>query len=218
MYRNYDHAFSLALDRSRTRRTIDVDARVALSADGATLSLRDCEGVEVTIARALPLDLAAAPDKMEQTARRTVAKSGDTIFAVEGAERFAPASLLAEMRREALEALLRERLRRPVPHRITADDGAARYPNDTVTRYENVTNRMAAEFYRAHGAQRIEPPLEASPTAGERVMISSYCLRREIGRGALPPRVRLQPMRDVARRLRTRRQGMIFPSAAAGLN
>lgn len=186
VYRNYDHAFSLALDRSRTRRTIDVDARIALSADGATLSLRDCEGVEVTIVRALPLDPAADPDKMERTARRTVAKSGDTIFsvrevAVEGAERFAPASLLAEMRREALEALLRERLRRPVPHRITADDGAARYPNDTVTRYENVTNRMAAEFYRAHGAQRIEPPLEASPTAGERVMISSYCLRREIG-------------------------------------
>ncbi len=183
---NYDHRFSSALDRSRTRRTIDVDARVALAADGVTLSLRDCEGVEVTVTRILTLAPAADPDKMEQTARRTVAKSGDTIFsvrdvAVDGSELFAPASLLAEMRREALEALRAERLRRPLPHRITVDDGTARYPSDTVTRYENVTNGMAAEFYRAHGVRHIEPPLETSLTAGERVMVSSYCLRREIG-------------------------------------
>lgn len=186
VFRNYDHRFSSALDRSRTRRTIDVDARVALAADGATLSLRDCEGVEVTVTRSLTLAPAADPDKMEQTARRTVAKSGDTIFsvrdvAVDGAEMFAPASLLAEMRREALDALRAARLSRPLPHRITADDGTVRYPSDTVTRYENVTNGMAAEFYRAHGVRHIEPPLETSPTAGERVMVSSYCLRREMG-------------------------------------
>jgi len=186
VYRNYDHAFSLALDRSRTRRTIDADARITLSADGATLSLRDCEGVEVAVTRRLPLAAADDPDKMERTARRIAARSGDTIFSVRGveafgSEHFAPASLLAEMRREAFDALMRERLRRPVPHRIMSDDGTARYPGDTVTRYENVTNRMAAEFYRAHGAQRIEPPLETSPTSGERVMVSSYCIRRELG-------------------------------------
>ena len=136
--------------------------------------------------RSLTLAPAADPDKMEQTAWRTVAKSGDTIFsvrdvAVDGVEMFAPASLLAEMRREALDALRAACLSRPLPHRITADDGTARYPGDTVTRYENVTNGMAAEFYRVHGVRHIEPPLETSPTAGERVMVSSYCLRREMG-------------------------------------
>ncbi len=186
VFRNYDHRFSAALDRSRTRRTIDADARIALSADGASLSLCDCEGTEVTVDRNISLAPAADSDKMEQTARRTVAKSGDTIFtvrdvAVTGSEYFIPASLLGEMRREALETLRRERLRRPIPHRIKVDDGTARYPNDTVTRRENVTNRMAAEFYRVHGVRHIEPPLETSPTAGERVMVSSYCLRREIG-------------------------------------
>lgn len=50
-----------------------------------------------------------------------------------------------------------------------------------VTKYENVTNQRAREFYLQHGATEIEPALECQPTQGERVMISSYCIRREIG-------------------------------------
>ena len=50
-----------------------------------------------------------------------------------------------------------------------------------VSRYENVTNSLAEQFYRKHGAEQIEKPLESQPTLGERVMISSYCIRREIG-------------------------------------
>lgn len=186
VFRNYDHRFSLALDRSRTRRTIDAEAHLVLRPDALRLAVRDCEGNEAVAERRMPLEPAADTAKMEQTARRTIAKSGDTIFSiegvtVEGADLFVPASLLGQMRREALDALLARRLQRPLPHRITADDGRARYPARTVSRYENVTNRMAAEFYRLHGAQHIEPALESSPTAGERVMVSSYCLRREIG-------------------------------------
>jgi putative protease len=50
-----------------------------------------------------------------------------------------------------------------------------------VSRYENVTNSLAEKFYLKHGAKEIEPALELQPTQGERVMISSYCIRREIG-------------------------------------
>ena len=101
---------------------------------------------------------------------------------VDGAYIFAPASLLAEVRREGLEALLKAREALPREHRIMADDGTARYPREQVSRYENVTNSMAAEFYRRHGAREIEPALEcARSTVGQRVMESSYCIRREIG-------------------------------------
>jgi putative protease len=50
-----------------------------------------------------------------------------------------------------------------------------------VSRFENVTNHLSREFYLRHGAEEVEPALEASPTYGERVMLSSYCIRREIG-------------------------------------
>lgn len=187
VFRNYDHRFTLALDRSRTRRTIDAEAHLTLGPEGIRLVLRDCEGTEAAVERRTAPEPATDPEKMRLTAQRTIAKSGDTIFAVgsvtvDGAELFAPASLLGDMRREGLDELLRLRMRRPIPHRIMADDGTARYPAATVSRYENVTNRMAAEFYRMHGARNIEEPLETSPTEGQRVMVSSYCLRREIGR------------------------------------
>jgi putative protease len=44
-----------------------------------------------------------------------------------------------------------------------------------------VTNHLAEEFYRTHGVEEIETALETLPTEGERVMISSYCIRRELG-------------------------------------
>ena len=187
IYRNYDHRFSLALDRSRTRRTIGVSARVAMSVGGIGLRLLDEQGTEVRLWHSAELSDATGSVDMVETVRRVMGKCGDTIFRmdqvlVDGAYIFAPASLLAEVRREGLEALLKAREALPREHRIMADDGTARYPREQVSRYENVTNSMAAEFYRRHGAREIEPALEcARSTVGQRVMESSYCIRREIG-------------------------------------
>lgn len=186
LYRNYDHRFSLQLDRSRTRRAIAASAYLQLSADGVSLRVVDCEGVEAIVRREMALEPSTDSEKMRLTAERQVAKSGGTVFdvervEVEGAEYFAPASVIADVRREGLEALLQRRLERSLPHKILADDGTAHYPFDRVTRYENVTNSLSEAFYRRHGVERIERALETLPTRGERVMISSYCLRREIG-------------------------------------
>lgn len=186
VFRNYDHQFSLSLDRSRTRRVIDVEAFVKLSADAIVIRMRDEQGVEVVLQRDVELEPATDSVKMASTVQRQVEKSGGTIFSVvkvqvEGSEFFAPASILADMRREALEALRQKRIAEALQHKILADDMSARYPYDVVSRYENVTNRLSEEFYRQHGAQQIEKALEMMPTLGERVMVSSYCLRRELG-------------------------------------
>ncbi len=186
VYRNYDHHFSLLLDRSRTRRVIEATAEIDISQHKIRLSVTDCEGIVATISRNVDLEVAGNADKMADTARRQIAKSGGTIFSIThvevvGSNYFAPASMLADMRREALEALRIKRMERVLPHRIMADDGSARYPYDKVTRYENVTNHLSREFYLAHGAKEIEPALESCSTSGERVMISSYCIRRELG-------------------------------------
>ena len=186
VYRNYDHRFTLALDRSKTQRTIECSAKLTLSAENISLSVKDCEGVGVTIKRECELQKATDAEKMAVTARRQIEKTGGTIFSISdveitGNEYFAPASLLNNIRREALDLLRQRRIERPLEHRIIADNGSARYPHKTVTRYENVTNHLSDEFYRRHGAEVIEEPLEQLPTLGERVMISSYCIRREIG-------------------------------------
>lgn len=186
IYRNYDHRFTLSLDNSRTRRTVEAKALLTLSAEGCTLTITDEQGISATINRTATLDAANNAEKMAATARRQIEKSGDTIFAISevevvGAEFFAPASLLSDMRREALDKLLAARIAAPRHHKVLSDNGTARYPHPMVSRYENVTNALSAEFYRSHDVTEIEQALETMPTAGERVMISSYCLRREIG-------------------------------------
>lgn len=186
LFRNYDHQFSLALDRSRTRRLIEAAVEVNLSAEGIALKVRDEEGVEVELHRNVALEPATDTGKMASTVQRQIQKSGGTIFAVktvnvEGSGYFAPASLLSDMRREALETLRLKRVERAPVHKILQDDGSARYPYDMVSRYENVTNHLSDAFYRQHGVENIEPALECRPTIGERVMVSSYCLRRELG-------------------------------------
>ena len=186
IFRNYDHRFALALDRSRTRRTIDADAAVRITADSAELTFtRADDGTTVTVQRSGPFDPANDAAKNEASIRSQVAKSGDTPFricniAVSGAELFAPASVMTAMRREALERLAE--VPWTMPHRILPDNPAARFPDTRLTAEENVTNRLAAEFYRLHGVTEIEPPLElAASTRGSRVMRSAYCIRREIG-------------------------------------
>ena len=187
LYRNFDRRFTLAVERSRTRRVIPVTARVEFSDGVLRLSYRDCEGFEASAERRGTFDEARDAAAMERTLRTQAARSGDTIFEVRevevaGCVRFVQASLLGEMRREALEALRRIRVAAPRTHRILADDGTARYPSERLAAEENVTNRLAGEFYRAHGVREIERGLDLAPsTVGRTVMRSAYCIRREIG-------------------------------------
>ena len=185
--RNFDMRFHRALERSRTRRVIPATARVELSAAGIRFACTDCEGVTAAAERALPLEPANRPEANEAALRSQAARSGDTIFAVRevqvtGAEWFAPASAVAELRRACLDRLLEARLQRTRPHRILPENRAARYPSERLGADANVTNRLAEAFYRDHGVREIEPPLELAPTtAGSCVMRSAYCLRRELG-------------------------------------
>ena len=187
VYRNSDRLFNLRLERSRTRRVIPATAVAEVSAEGFAMTYTDCEGVTASAARTVPLDRAKNPGANASALRVQAMKSGDTIFAVRdaevrGAEWFVPASLAAEVRREALSALDEVRRNRPLEHRILPENPAARYPSERLTAEENVTNRLAEAFYRDHGVRQIERGLDLAPTtAGHRVMRSAYCIRREIG-------------------------------------
>ena len=185
--RNFDRRFTLAVERSRTRRVIPAKAAAEATAEGLKLTYTDCEGVAASAVRAVRLDPAKNPDANAAALRAQAMKSGDTIFAVReaevrGAEWFVPASLAAELRREALAALAGARRERRPEHRILPENPAAKYPSERLAAEENVTNRLAEAFYRDHGVQQIERGLDlASTTAGHVVLRSAYCIRREIG-------------------------------------
>ncbi len=185
--RNFDLRFNKVLERSRTRRVIPVTVSVDLSGGRVRFSCTDCEGVAACAERTMTLEPARNAEANASAVRIQAARSGDTIFAVRevavtGAERFVPASTVAELRREALDKLLQARVARPLPHRILPENRAASYPSQRMEEDENVTNRLAEAFYRDHGVREIAAPLEFAPTtAGHCVMRSAYCLRRELG-------------------------------------
>lgn len=187
LYRNYDHLFHKQLAASRTRRLITASAEVKATAEGITLRYIDCEGVTAEGVRVVALDRARDGEKSAAAIRAQVIRTGDTIFRVEevrveGAEWFVPASVLGELRREVLAALLVARDERPLWSNRRDEELTASYPHTTVMAEENVTNSLAERFYRDHGVERIVEPLErAATTVGATVMRSAYCLRREIG-------------------------------------
>lgn len=187
VFRNYDNRFNRAVERSRIRRTIDVDAEVEVTADAVVMRFADEEGIAVEVRRDGPFERAADAAKMDDTLRTQVSKSGDTIFSVRSVDVvnggfFVRASLLGEMRREGLEALRLKRVAMPRRHEPFVERRQVPYPEKRLAAQDNVTNRLAGEFYRDHGVVEIERGLDLrDTTVGECVMRTSYCLRREIG-------------------------------------
>ena len=187
VYRNYDHRFTQAVERSRTRRAVEAKCSLILSAEGISATYTDEEGLSVSVARSMALDGSKSVEKMRAVAEEQMAKSGDSIFRVVsvdvvGAEWFATAKMLAEVRREALSMLAAKRMTRTMEHNIRTDSGEARFPVQRLGAEYNVVNSLSRRFYLKHGVEHIIDGLDLwATTLGERVMESSYCLRREIG-------------------------------------
>jgi putative protease len=183
VYRNYDKAFDDTLAASRTRRVIDVRAVF----EGDRLTLVDSDGFTAT-AHTAAAQPARDPAKAAETLRTQLAKTGDTIFnimdvEIVGAAPFMPIAAANTLRRAATDALLAARLAAPPVRHTAAEE--VHYP--FARPVHNVTNRLAEQFWHDHGVAVFEPPLELKDDLrGRRVLVSAYCLRRELGRCGKP--------------------------------
>ena len=194
LFRNYNRLFSQAVERSRVKRTISVDLRLIFREDCIELVAIDETGIEHTASVEYASEEVRDKAKGEEALRRQLSRSGDTMFEVRNIEieniRFAPMSVVAGLRREALEKLELGRLAdyQFELHLASYIDSTnrwerkAQYPSKILTPQDNVTNHLAREFYTACGVEEIAEGLDCrSSTEGEQVVISDYCIRREIG-------------------------------------
>lgn len=93
-------------------------------------------------------------------------------------------SVVGALRRKALKSLEKEReYRYSIREKgLFIEKQYAKYPTNTLTPQDNVTNRLAREFYTDHGVVEIAEGLDCrATTSGEQVIVSDYCIRREIG-------------------------------------
>lgn len=188
VYRNRDHAFLRQVEGARPARKISVRLRLESGPEGFRLRAEDEDG-NVAIGRlTVEKEVARKPGQAEATARRQLARTGQTPFecvAVELAwERpyFLPVSTLNALRRETLERLEAVRSTNRPLLRGRIEPNQAPYPETTLTYRGNALNRWAVAFYRRHGVEEVAPAAESGlDMAGKVVMRSRYCILHQLG-------------------------------------
>lgn len=185
LYRNFDQEFEKVLSRKSSERKIAVAISLSDNNFGFSLSLTDEDDNSVTLALPREKELARTPQA--ENLKNQLAKLGNTPFEAERIDIdftdnwFLPASVLAELRRQAVEKLIAARrinyrqelaVMRPTTHA---------YPQASLTYLGNVMNKQAASFYAGHGVESIAMAYEQTPVDKAVLMFCKHCLRYSMG-------------------------------------
>lgn len=226
LYRNKDRLWDSAMDGARCVRTIPMDMALTLlpGRDRVALQLTDERGISATVTVTLPSEAREAVTPQESPRRDILSKLGGTIYSPHKiadlvGPYFIPASALAALRREACKALDSAiRATYKFRYRLPEDTGAEIPWGPELTIHDNVSNRLARDFYTSHGATSFTPAVEVERPEGETVVMTTrYCLRREMGKCLLSPEGRdwPQPLWLESGRLRMR---VDFDCKRCGMN
>lgn len=188
IYRNYDHSFSELLKNSRTTRKISVNIEVSAVEEGLELTVSCAEGISFQSVFPVEKTVARQSEKAAETLQVQLAKSGDTVFQVGNVSvnwseaLFLPVSQLNQIRRSFLDAYLQFRIEQRNSNTPFIHRADARLPFKQVSFSENISNQLAEEFYREHGAAEIEPAMEVTMIYhGKRLMTMKHCLKYQLG-------------------------------------
>jgi len=203
LYRNSDKSWADLIERATAHRVISVD--MALRWCCGQLILEICDEDGMTAAAAMAFEPQVAKTPQTETRKRTLAKLGGTEFRLNacsdtlGDGLFVPTSMLASLRRDAVEALRAAYAATyPFPKRLEPSEHCAISDDVSLSRHDNVANHLAAAFYaQARGTTVADVPraIEVLPQthAETRVMQTRYCLRRELGACLKSPAARKLP-------------------------
>lgn len=197
LYRNNDVAFGKALAGETARRVVPVSMEFGATPDGFRLAMAVDTGAGKTLewAVATPFEHQQANRPQEDNIRKQLSKLGGTIFEQNGLTidqdakgLFIPSSVLAQLRRAAVEAYGKALEKATADVGLTRDQegtGApARFWSEEYKKYPylfNIANREARAFYEAHGLSGMEPALETAEPRGVVAMQCRYCIRYELG-------------------------------------
>lgn len=185
VFRNRDHAFMRLLEKDSAQRRIPVEMHFYETPNGFALSVTDEDGFSATATCETEKQAAQNVEKAESSLRENLNKLGGTDFIASDITLqisqpwFIPASLINNLRREAIEQLIEIRtLGYERPARRAAAEPPAIYPEDTLSYLANVYNQKARDFYRKHGVKVIAAAYEANQELDEvPLMITKHCLR-----------------------------------------
>lgn len=185
LYRNYDQEFEKVLARKSSERKIAVSVLLADNNFGFSLTLIDEDGNSVTLTLPREKELARTPQ--EENLKAQLAKLGNTPFEAQRVDVdftdnwFLPASVLADLRRQAIDKLIAARRMTYRRELSVMKPTTHAFPQTSLTYLGNVMNHRAASFYTNHGVQRIAPAYEQAPVDKAVLMFCKHCLRYSMG-------------------------------------
>lgn len=189
LYRNSSKKWNDIIEKDTSRRIIPVYMALRVAGGLLSLEVTDVDGTAVTAVVAVEMQPARSPQCVAR--RSALAKLGDTEFRLEGlvdecGDLFVPVSVLASLRRDAVDLLRREyEVTYRFDRRRTAVAGLRLPKGYSLSRHDNIANRFAARFYAEvsdAAAEDLPMACECTPTATDRrVMQTRYCVRRELG-------------------------------------
>lgn len=187
VYRNFDQAFEKQLAKPSAERKLAVKVEFLDNTFGFTLAMEDETGARVMLTE--PFNKEPARRDQQDNIRTQLSKLGNTPFeasevSVNMSENwFVPSSLLADMRRKAVEKLQADRMiryRRELARKVEPAKELP-FPERQLTYLGNVSNSQAAGFYKAHGVEAIADAFELKPEKEVPLMFTKHCLRYSMG-------------------------------------
>lgn len=187
VYRNFDQAFEKQLAKPSAERKLAVKVEFLDNAFGFTLVMEDETGARVMLTE--PFNKELARRDQQDNIRTQLSKLGNTPFeasevCVTMSENwFVPSSLLADMRRKAVEKLQSDRMmryRRELARKVEPGKELP-FPERQLTYLGNVSNSRATAFYKAHGVETVADAFELKPAKDVPLMFMKHCLRYSMG-------------------------------------
>lgn len=185
LYRNFDQEFEKVLARKSSERKIAVSVWLAENNFGFSLTLTDEDNNSVTLT--LPRQKEPARTPQEENLKTQLAKLGNTPFEAQRIDVdftdnwFLPASVLADLRRQAVDKLIAARRATYRRELVALKSTSHTFPQTSLTYLGNVMNSRAASFYTNHGVQQVAPAYEQAPVDKAVLMFCKHCLRYSMG-------------------------------------
>lgn len=204
LYRNQDQAFEKELSGQSAVRKLPVTMVFDTTEEGFSLTIALREKPEICTTATIGFNHQAAQKPQGDNICRQLTKLGNTIYecneveiAPKAAQWFVPSSVLAELRRTAIEQLeqidLGKATRTKVENKseTTAQTGIAYVNPKQYERFPylyNIANRHAYAFYEQQGMAKPQPAFECTDTKALKaqhdealVMQCRHCIRFSLG-------------------------------------
>lgn len=184
LYRNNDRMFEHILARPSSVRKIGITMELKVI-DGGFRLVVTAPGGRIVSADAAAEHQQAERPQHENTIRQ-LTKLGSTVYECvdvvlpDDVDYFIPGSVLAGLRRTAVERLERQCVprRRKLPRQHIESAATPEYPNGAMY---NISNHAASDFYAARGIRNPAPAFELCPDRDTPLMQCRHCLRYSLG-------------------------------------